>query len=193
MDESIAAAEAIGYPVVLKADAPGLTHKTDAGGVVLDVRDAAGVRAAWDGLRVRTNATRVVVQERIAPGVELLVGANRDDAFGPVVVLGTGGVFTEVVQDVSIRLAPVTDDDVDEMLDEGARPRLLAGPRGMPPVDRGALAALVTRVSDLIASESRIREIDINPLLSVGTELIAVDALVILADAPEDGSQLPSE
>src|SRR5439155_7904628 len=79
VDEAIAAAEAIGHPVVLKADAPGLTHKTDAGGVVLDVRDGAGVRTAWRELRARTGATRVVVQERIARGVELLVGAHRDD------------------------------------------------------------------------------------------------------------------
>jgi acyl-CoA synthetase (NDP forming) len=179
LDEAVAAADALGYPVVVKADVPGVIHKTEAGGVVLDVADADGVRAAWQDVRARTGATRVVVQERVGPGVELLLGARRDEVFGPVVVLGTGGVLTEVVQDVSVRLAPVTDDEVDAMLDEGARPRLLAGPRGLPPVDRGALATLVRQVGDLIAGEAWVREIDINPVIAAGADLVAVDALVI--------------
>ena len=130
-------------------------------------------------LGARPGATRVVIQEHVGPGVELLLGARRDDVFGPVVVLGTGGVLTEVTQDVSVRLAPVPDDEIDAMLSEGARPRLLAGPRGLPPVDRAALAALVRRVADLIAGEPRVQEIDINPVIAAGARLIAVDALVI--------------
>ena len=180
VDEAVAAADAIGYPVVVKADAPQLAHKTDAGGVVLDVRDADGVRAAWLALGGRTGASHVVVQERVGPGVELLLGARRDEVFGPVVVLGSGGVLTEVVQDVSVRLAPVADEEFDEMLTEGARPRLLAGPRGMPAVDRAALVALIRRVGDLIAGERDVREIDINPVIARGTDLVAVDALVIV-------------
>jgi acyl-CoA synthetase (NDP forming) len=183
LDEAVAAAATIGYPVVMKADVPGLTHKTDAGGVVLDVADAAAVRAAWRTLAARTGATRVIVQERVGPGVELLLGARRDDVFGPVVVLGAGGILTEVVQDVSVRLAPVTDDECHAMLEEGARPRLLAGPRGLPPVDRAALAALVARVSDLISVEGRVREIDLNPVIATGTDLIAVDALVVAEES----------
>jgi acetyl-CoA synthetase len=179
LDEAVTAADVIGYPVVVKADAPQLTHKTDAGGVVLGVRDAEGVRAAWRMLGARTAATRVVIQEHVGPGVELLLGARRDEVFGPVVVLGTGGVLTEVTQDVSVCLAPVPDDEIDTMLSEGARPRLLAGPRGFPAVDRAALAALVRRVADLIAGEPRVREIDINPVIAAGVRLVAVDALVI--------------
>jgi acyl-CoA synthetase (NDP forming) len=180
LDEAVAAADAIGYPVVVKADAPHLTHKTDAGGVVLDVRDADGVRAAWRMLAARTGVTRVVVQERVGPGVELLLGARRDEVFGPVVVLGTGGVLTEVAQDVSVRLAPVPDDEIEAMLAEGARPRLLAGPRGLPPVDHAALAALVRRVGDLIAGDPRVQEIDINPVIAGGARPVAVDALLIV-------------
>jgi acetate---CoA ligase (ADP-forming) len=179
LDEAAAAADAIGYPVVVKADAPHLTHKTDVGGVVLGVRDAEAVRNAWRMLSARTGATRVVIQEHVGPGVELLIGARRDDVFGPVVVLGTGGVLTEVAHDVSVRLAPVPDEEIEEMVSDGARPRLLAGPRGLPPVDRAALAALVRRVGDLIAGESRVREIDINPVIATGARLVAVDALVI--------------
>jgi acetate---CoA ligase (ADP-forming) len=179
VDEAAAAADAIGYPVVVKADARHLTHKTEAGGVVLDVRDADGVRAAWRMLGARTGATRVVIQEQVGPGVELLLGGRHDDVFGPVVVLGTGGVLTEVAHDVSVRLAPVPDDEIEAMLAEGARPRLLAGPRGLPPVDRAALVALVRRVGDLIAGDPRVQEIDINPVIATGARLVAVDALVI--------------
>jgi acyl-CoA synthetase (NDP forming) len=181
-EAAVAAASAIGYPVVMKADVEGLTHKTEAGGVVLDVRDAAAVRAAWAALAARTRASRVVVQEQVGPGVELLLGARRDESFGPLVVLGTGGVLTEVVQDASVRLAPVPDDEAAAMLQEGARPRLLAGPRGLPPVERAALIALVQALGDLIASEERVLEIDINPVIAAGTGLVAVDALVIAGD-----------
>jgi acyl-CoA synthetase (NDP forming) len=180
VDAAVAAAEAIGYPVVVKADVPGLTHKTDVGGVVLDVRDADGVRAAWRGLAARTGTTRVVVQERVGGGVELLLGARRDEVFGPLVVLGTGGVLTEVAQDVSVRLAPIADEEIEAMLNEGARPRLLAGPRGLPPVERAALVTLVHRLSDLIACEDRVLDVDINPVIAAGADLVAVDALVIV-------------
>ena len=179
-EDAVAAATSLGYPVVLKADARGLTHKTEAGGVVLDVRDADGVRQAWAALTSRTGTGRVIVQESVGPGVELLLGARHDDLFGPVVVLGSGGVLTEVMQDVSVRVAPASDDALAEMLDEGSRPRLLAGPRGLPPVDRQALLALVRSLSDLVASEPRVRELDINPVIAAGGDLIAVDALVIV-------------
>jgi acetate---CoA ligase (ADP-forming) len=181
-DAAVAAAERIGYPVVLKADAAGLTHKTEAGGVVLDVPDAAAVRAACAALRVRTGATRFVVQERVGPGVELLLGARRDEVFGPVVVLGTGGVLTEVLRDVSVRLAPLGEGEAEVMLEEGARPRLLAGPRGRRPVDRSTLVRLIHGVAALVAAEPRILEIDVNPLIADGATVVAVDALVIVAD-----------
>jgi len=187
LGEAVAAADSLGYPVVVKADAPGLIHKTDAGGVVLDVADADGVRAAWRALGARTGATRIVVQERVGPGVELLLGARRDEIFGPVVVLGAGGVLTEVAREISVRLAPITEDELEAMLEDGALPRLLAGPRGRPAVDRASLAALVRRVGDLIATEARLREIDINPVIAAGVDLVAVDALVIVGDLPGEG------
>src|SRR5205085_1584502 len=118
--EAVAAAERIGYPVVVKADAAGLTHKTEAGGICLDVADAAAVRAACAALRARTGAERFVVQERVGPGVELLLGARRDEVFGPVVVFGAGGVLTEVLRDVSVRLAPLAEGEAEGMLAEGA-------------------------------------------------------------------------
>src|SRR4029450_3425077 len=140
------------------------------------------VRAACAALRARTAATRFVVQERVGPGVELLLGARRDEVFGPVVVLGTGGVLTEVLRDVSVRLAPLGDGEAEAMLEEGARPRLLAGPRGRRPVDRSTLVRPIHGGAAVGGGEPRILEIDVNPLIADGATVVAVDALVIVAD-----------
>lgn len=179
-EEAVAAADRIGYPVVVKADAVGLTHKTERGGVILDVADAAGVRAACAALRARAGAERFVVQQRVGPGVELLLGGRRDEVFGPVVALGAGGVLAEVLRDVSLRLAPLGEGDAEAMLREGARPRLLAGPRGLPPVEVGALVGPIQAVAALMLSEGRVQEIDVNPLIAAGAGAVAVDALVIV-------------
>jgi acyl-CoA synthetase (NDP forming) len=181
-DDAVAAAEALGYPVVVKADAAGLAHKSDVGAVRLDVRDAADVRAACEDLVGRLGPVAFVVQERVAPGVELLVGARRDEVFGPIVALGTGGVLAEVVGDVSFRLAPIDDDDAREMLAEGLRPRLLAGVRGLPAVGAGAVARTLHAVAALIVSEPRVLEIDVNPVIAAGDRAVAVDALVVVGD-----------
>jgi acyl-CoA synthetase (NDP forming) len=179
-DDAVDAAERIGYPVVVKADAAGLTHKTEAGGVVLDIADAPAVRAACAALGARAGAERFVVQECVGPGVELLVGARRDEVFGPVVVLGAGGVLTEALRDVSVRLAPLDEGEAEAMLREGARPRLLAGPRGLRPVDPGALVGPIQAIASLVAAEPSIVEIDVNPLIAAGADVVAVDALVIV-------------
>ena len=169
-DEAGSAAASIGYPVVVKADKIGLTHKTEVAGVRLDLRDAAAVRAACLDLQARLGADGFVVQEHVTPGIELLIGARRDETFGPVVALGTGGILAEVFRDEAL-----------EMLGEGARPRLLAGPRGLPPVAPAPLVAALRAVGDLIAGASRIVEIDLNPVIARGYDVVAVDALVILA------------
>ena len=182
-DEAVAAAERLGYPVVVKADAAGLTHKTEVGGVILDVADAAAVRAACAALSGRTRATRFVVQQRVEPGVELLLGARRDEVFGPVVVVGAGGVLTETVREVSVRLAALGEGEAGAMLDEGVLPRLLAGPRGLRPVARPPLVAAIHAVAALMLAEPRLVEVDVNPLIATGADVMAVDALVITADA----------
>jgi hypothetical protein len=120
------------------------------------------------------------VQRQVARGVELLVGARRDETFGPVVAFGTGGVLTEVLRDVSLRLAPVAADEAEEMLGEGLRARLLAGPRGLAPVEPAAVIRAIVAVGALIAATPRIVEIDVNPLIASGAEVVAVDAVVIV-------------
>jgi hypothetical protein len=146
------------------------------------VVDEAAVRAACAALRARTETERFVVQERVGPGVELLLGARRDEVFGPLVVLGAGGVLTEALRDVSVRLAPVEKGEAAAMLAEGARPRLLAGPRGLRPVEPAALIAAIEALGALVAAEPRLVEIDVNPLIAAGADVVAVDALVVVGD-----------
>jgi hypothetical protein len=146
------------------------------------VRDAAAVREACRELSARVAVEAFVVQEQLGPGAELLIGARRDAVFGPVVAFGTGGVLTEVVRDVAFRLAPVVDDEVEEMLEEGARARLLAGARGRPAVERAAVVAAIKAVGDFIAAGARVLEVDLNPVIAAGPDVVAVDAVVIVGN-----------
>ncbi len=181
-DEAVAAAEALGYPVVVKADGPDLLHKTEAGAVHLEVRDARAVREIFRGARSRLGAPRAVVQQRLAAGVELLVGARRDPVFGPIVAVGTGGILAEAIRDVSLALAPVSAEEAHALLHEGVHGRLLAGVRGRPACDDRPLIAAIVAVGDLIAASPRIIEIDVNPVIARSEGAVAVDALVILGD-----------
>jgi acyl-CoA synthetase (NDP forming) len=180
VDEAVAAADRLGYPVVVKADAAGLVHKTEAGGVRADLGTPAAVREACDAIRARIAVERFVVQEHVGPGVEVLIGARRDATFGPVVAAGAGGVLTEVVRDVALRMAPVPPDEAREMLGEGARGRLLAGPRGMSRDEDGALVRAIAGVGDLMLAVPGIVEIDLNPMIVWRGSAVAVDAVVIV-------------
>jgi acetyltransferase len=195
-DEAVNAAAAIGYPVVVKLHAAELLHRTEVGGVRLDLRDADAVRRACAELaeiaraaasgatgaegRGRRGAAAFIVQERVGPGAEFLIGGRRDASFGPVVAVAVGGVLAEVVRDVVLRLAPLGDADAREMLREGARGRLLGGPRGLPTCDERPLVDAVRGVGELMLAEPAIAEIDLNPVIAAGPSAIAVDALVIV-------------
>jgi acyl-CoA synthetase (NDP forming) len=178
-EQAVRAAEQIGYPVVVKAGRAGLVHKTEVGGVRMDLRGAAAVRRACAELRARAGAQHFVVQARVGPGVELLLGARRDESFGAVVAAGVGGIFTEVMREVAFRLAPLGRDEARTMLHEGARGRLLAGPRGLPACDDDPLIDALLGVGDLMLAEPRILEIDLNPVIASGHEAVAVDVLLI--------------
>ncbi len=179
VDDAMRAAERIGFPVVVKAGRGGLIHKTEVGGVRTDVRDAAGVREACALLRDRAGAEHFVVQEQVGPGVELLVGGRRDETFGPVVMAGVGGIFAEVMRDVGLCLAPLDEGDGRILLREGARGRLLAGPRGLPACDDGPLVEMLLGVGDLMVAEPRVLEVDLNPVIAAGPRAVAVDVLLI--------------
>jgi acetate---CoA ligase (ADP-forming) len=178
-EAAAAAAAALGYPVVVKADEPGLLHRTDAGGVKLDVPDRAAVLDACHELRARLGATAFIVQTRLPPGREILVGGRRDETFGSVVLAGLGGVLTEALREVSMRLTPVDADDARAMLAEGAVGRVLANPRG---AERDVLARAIVGVARLLETAPRIVEIDVNPMIVWAGSAFAVDAVVILDD-----------
>jgi acetate---CoA ligase (ADP-forming) len=179
-EEAVAAAEEIGYPLVVKA--LGLLHKSDAGGVVTGLSDERALSAAVRDLRERLDPPALSV-ERMAPlseGVELLAGVRRDARFGPVALVGLGGLYTEVMRDVAVALAPVDEPTARELLlSLGAAP-LLRGARGRPAADLGAAAAAVAAVSRVAAAHPEIAEIEINPLLALPDGALGLDARIVL-------------
>jgi acetyltransferase len=179
-EEALAIAGRIGYPVVLKTASAAVLHKTEAGGVVLDVRDEAGVREAYEALARRFPGAPVLVQQAMARGVELLVGGRRDPVFGPTVLFGLGGVLAELMREVGLRLAPLAEADALDLVGSGRAAAVLAGFRGAPAVDARAVAAAVTAAGDLLAEHPEVVELDINPLIGRGEQVVAVDALVIV-------------
>jgi acetyl-CoA synthetase (ADP-forming) len=189
-DAAVAAASAIGYPVVMKGLSRAVVHKSDAGLVKLRLHDAGAVRTAFAqvvaALRLSspTEPLAVVVQEMASGEAELIVGARYDDAFGPLVAVGFGGLLVEVLRDVKFACAPVDPAHVEELLRELKLWPVLAGARGRPPCDIAALADAVTRVSWLATDLGpALRELDVNPLLAgaAGSGVIAVDARATLA------------
>ena len=191
-EEAVAAADGLGYPVGLKIDAPTTSHKTDIGGVRLGLEDAHAVRWAVPELLAAGHAAGatsrgVLVEPMAGPGVELIVGLERDPMFGPAVLVGSGGILAEILDDVAIRLAPVSRGTALAMLDELRSAPILAGARGRPPVDSGALADIVVAVARLGMDRPDIAEIDLNPVIAGADGAVAVDALVVL-DADEAGA-----
>lgn len=194
--EARAAAAELGYPVALKVVSPDIAHKTEVGGVTLDVQTPTQLGTAWRHLRAevrrRTPAARIwgiMVQPMQPPGgVELILGGLRDPSFGPVVSVGVGGIFAGVYRDVAYRLAPVTPIESLEMLRELRAYPLLTGARGRPAVDLGAAAQVIVRTSQAIADLAEVRELDINPVLLYPDRVVAVDGLLRLQALPGSAS-----
>jgi acyl-CoA synthetase (NDP forming) len=183
------AATDLATPIALKAIAPGLLHKSDAGAVALGLRTPAAVRRAAHAMRKRlaANGTAVdgfLVQAMAPDGVELLVGATADPLFGPVVACGAGGVDVELTRDVGVRLAPLTDRDARELVRGLGLFPLLEGYRGRPAVDVAALEDVVLRVSALVDAHPQIAELDCNPVVVHAGGALVVDARVRVVDAP---------
>lgn len=189
-----AAAEAIGYPVVMKIVSPDIEHKTEIGGVIVGVNDRAGVEDAYRTLVDRARRHRpdariegVLVAPVAKKGVEVIVGTSRDPVFGPAVMFGLGGVHVEVLKDVTFRLAPFDLGEAKLMIDEIRGRGMLDGVRGAPPSDIGALAQLLVDVSGFAAAHREdVESIDLNPVIVLpeGEGLVALDALLV----PRDGA-----
>jgi acyl-CoA synthetase (NDP forming) len=187
VDEAVAAADRIGYPVVLKAESPDILHKSDAGVVKLKIGDADAVRRAWHEIEAAIakvdpapRIEGIVVQEMVGSGIEVIVGTRFDDQFGPLVSCGLGGVAVEVMRDVAVALAPVDAEQAMEMIRSLRSYRLLTGFRGAPAVDVAGFADIVARVSEFAwAHGETVPETDVNPVILRPDGAKAVDALVI--------------
>jgi acyl-CoA synthetase (NDP forming) len=187
-DEAASAAVQIGFPVVLKVHSPEVTHKSEVGGVALNLRNESAVRDAFESIR-RGLAQRmpdarfegVVVEPQARPGVELIAGISHSDRFGSLVVVGLGGIFVEVLHDTAMRLAPVDRREAQAMLSELRGAPLLHGARGTKPCDVDAIADLLVRLSELAASQSDILEMDLNPIVAYEHGLAVLDARILIA------------
>jgi acetate---CoA ligase (ADP-forming) len=184
----------LGFPVVAKAIATGLVHKTEVGGVILDLESSAAVRDAVRTLASRLSAARmnltgVLLQHQVADGVEAIVGVTTDPAFGPLLVAGIGGVEVELLRDVSVRLTPVSDVDSAEMLGGLRTAKLLDGYRGAPAADRNALRDIIEKVSALVEAVPELEELELNPVrvFPRGKGAMAVDARIRLRKEGKQG------
>jgi len=185
--EAAAQADQIGYPIVLKIISPDIIHKSDAGGVMVNLKSAAEVAAAYK--KIIENAKKykadaqivgVLVQEMAPQGIEVIVGAIKDPQFGQTVMFGLGGIFVELLKDVNFRVAPLIAEDAKEMITQLKAYPLLNGYRGAQPVDIEALVKILCCTSRLIMDHPEIKELDLNPVMAYTKGAKTVDARIIL-------------
>ena len=195
-DDAAAAAERRGFPVVLKLLSPDVTHKSDVGGVALGLASRKDVREAFEEIRanLRQKAPNarfegVAVQGMAAAGLELIAGIVRDPQFGPMVMVGLGGVLVEVLKDTAVRIAPIDKREARAMLAELRGAALLDGVRGQAAVDRDAIAQLLVRISEFAARRAEIREMDLNPISAYESGLSVLDARILLEPEAKDAAQ----
>ena len=186
-DELATKAKELSFPLCLKIVSADIVHKTDSGGITLGIQDDAALLESYGQLKDDVLArvpgagiSGVLVQEMAASGIEVMIGAKRDPHFGPCVVVGIGGSYTEIHGDYAIRLAPISEDEACEMLEETQVSRILSGFRGEPPHHIAGGVDALLRVSRLVCTQPWIKEIDLNPLIVGETETVVVDARIIL-------------
>src|ERR687893_1233734 len=199
VEEAVRYAEEIGYPVVLKLYSESITHKTDVGGVRLDLPDAEAARAAYKDIEASVaekvgaeHFDGVTVQPMISTeGYELIVGSSIDPQFGPVLLFGSGGQLVEVYKDTTLALPPLTTTLARRMMERTRIVEALKGVRGRTPVDLATLEKLLVRFSQLVVEQPFVRELDINPLVASSERLVALDARVVLHDPETKDEELP--
>jgi acyl-CoA synthetase (NDP forming) len=186
-EDAQAQADAAGYPVVLKIVSPDIVHKSDAGGVKLNLKSRDDVAAAYDAILQSCKTavpdatiTGVAVQHMAPQGTEVIVGMTKDPQFGPVMMFGLGGIMVEVLKDVSFRLVPLTERDADQMINEIQGRAILDGVRGQAPADKAALRQAILKVSEFVAAHPEVNELDLNPMFAYPDGAIAVDARIIV-------------
>ncbi len=186
------AARELGFPVALKASAPELVHKSDVGGVALDLADEESVERAFGAMAASLGATMTgaVVQPMAHEGVELLVGITHDPSFGPIVLFGLGGVTAELLADRALRLVPVTDEDAHDLVRSLRGSPLLFGYRGRPAVDVAAVEDLILRVGALADEIPEIVEMDLNPVVASAAGVVVLDVKIRVAPV---GDRIPAD
>lgn len=185
--QAVKLAEKIGFPIVLKIVSPDIVHKSDVGGVVVNLRDAKGVREAYQQImksikkhNAKAEIVGILVQEMAPSSTEVIVGAVKDPQFGPAMMFGLGGVFVEVLKDVTFRIAPINEDEAREMISEVKAYPLLKGYRNQPPADIDAIVRILMNASRLVTEHEEIRELDLNPIIVYEKGAKTVDARMIL-------------
>ncbi|MGQ4875112.1 MAG: acetate--CoA ligase family protein [Promethearchaeia archaeon] len=182
-EETINAAEKIGYPVVLKLMAEDIVHKSDTGAVKLKLQNKDDVEKAYDELmKIETKSEKKISVQKMAeePITELIIGMTTDPQFGPAIMFGIGGILVELMEDVSFRICPITEYDAKEMITEIKGFPLLDGYRGKPKADLDAIVEALMKISDLVVKYDQIYEMDLNPVFIYENGLICVDARIIL-------------
>jgi len=187
VNEAAKYADEIGYPIVLKIVSPDIIHKSDAGGVVVNLKNPAEVADAYKKIlenvkKYKSDAkiVGVLVQEMAPQSTEVIVGAIKDPQFGQTVMFGLGGIFVEILKDVNFRIAPLTTDDAKEMITQLKAYPLLQGYRNTPPADIDALVAILCSTSRLVMDNPEIKELDLNPVMAYQKGAKTVDARIIL-------------
>lgn len=185
--EATAVAKTLGFPVVLKIVSPDVLHKSDAGGVKLNLNSEAEVGSAYDAIMASVKQkfpsakiVGVAVQKMARPGTEVIIGMSKDPQFGPVLMFGLGGIFVEIMKDVSFRIVPLTKRDATEMIHDIKGFPVLQGYRGMEPASLAHLEEMLLKVSEFAEKNPEVKELDLNPILAYKDGAVAVDARVIL-------------
>jgi acetate---CoA ligase (ADP-forming) subunit beta len=182
--EALEAAEVIGYPVVAKIVSPKILHKSDVGGVVVNIADKTGLASTFTRFEKLEGFQGVVVEEMLPAGLELIVGARQDFQFGPVVLLGIGGTSVEIYKDTALRLAPLTEKDVLSMINQLKARALFEGYRGSAPINVKELIHVITAFSELLMDmEGFFESIDLNPVICTEDRCVIADARIILSVA----------
>jgi acetyl-CoA synthetase (ADP-forming) len=185
--EAVLSSQKIGFPVALKIASPDVIHKTDSGGVKLSLNKIAEVKAAYNEIMkaVRKQYPNALihgisVQKMVRPGTEVIVGTSKDPQFGPVIMFGLGGIFVELLKDVSFRIIPIVRKDAEEMIKEIKGYPLLQGYRGKEPSNILALVEMILKISNLIEENPQIKELELNPIFAYRDSALAVDARIVL-------------
>ena len=185
--EAVSLSQKIGFPVVLKIVSPDVIHKSDSGGVKLSINSVTEVKKAYNEIlkKVRKQYPHAVIhgvslQKMVRPGTEVIIGTSKDPQFGPVIMFGLGGIFVELLKDVSFRVIPVEQRDAQEMIKEIKGYPLLQGFRGKEPASLSALVEIILKISKWMEENPQIKELELNPIFAYPNKAVAVDARIIL-------------